>query len=409
MTETAQRFFRTYFDIAALISTLVLTAIGLMSVYSATYQSSMSSNFNHQVAAAVIGVAIMLAIAFTSNRFVSFIAWPAYILAIVLLLAVLAIGHTVYGSKSWLVLAGFSIQPSEFAKLATILVLAKFFSGPRREARRARDLAIALGIVALPVALIMLQPDFGTGVVFFAVLFGMLLWCGADLFLLLAIAAPPVIAIVAFFGLLPALIIAGAAVVTFFMFRRRLLVTVAAAALCVGAAFSTNVVYSHMKPHQQKRIEVFLDPGKDPLGAGYNVLQAQLAVGSGGLIGKGFLQGTQTQLRYIPKQWTDFIYCVPTEEFGFIGGFLVITMFALLLWRGMWIASQTRQSFSSAVAAGIVSMFLFHAAVNMAMSMGVFPVMGIPLPFLSYGGTFLMVDLAAVGLLLNIYRTRFEY
>jgi len=134
-----------------------------------------------------------------------------------------------------------------------------------------------------------------------------------------------------------------------------------------------------------------------------------LAVGSGGLFGKGYLHGTQTQLRYIPKQWTDFIYCVPAEEFGFMGGALVIILFAVLMWRGVWIAMQSRQQFASAAAIGIVTLFLFHMFVNIGMTMGLFPVMGIPLPFLSYGGTFLIVDLASVGLLLNFYRTRFGW
>lgn len=409
MNDPRAKFFRTYFDMWVVVSALMLTGIGLLSVYSATHESNMSSNFTHQVTAAVLGVVLMIVLTFMSNRFLSFVAYPAYGMSILFLIAVLLIGKTSYGSKSWIVLAGFSFQPSEFAKLATVLALAKFFSGPTRDMRRGGDLGIALGIVCLPVVLIAFQPDVGTAIVFFAVLGGMLLWGGGDVFMLLAFIAPPVIAITAFFGLIPAGIVTVLAILMFLAFRRRVFVTALTVGLCVLAMFSTKVVFEHLKPHQQKRIEVFLNPNNDPLGAGYNVLQAQMAVGSGGVFGKGFLQGTQTQLRYIPKQWTDFIYCVPTEEFGFVGGGMVIVLFTILCWRGVWIAFQTRQQFASAAAIGVVALILFHAVFNIGMTVGVFPVMGIPLPFLSYGGTFLLVDLAAVGVLLNIYRTRFEY
>jgi rod shape determining protein RodA len=409
MNEPASKFLRDYVDWKLLVAALALTVIGLLSVFSATYDSAMAGRFTHQLIAACLGVAIMVAVMFASDRLIGFVAYPSYLLSLVFLLAVLVIGRTAYGSKSWFNLAGFSFQPAEFAKLTTVLALAKFFTNTPRDLRRAGDLAMSFGIVLAPVVLILLQPDVGTSIVFFVVLFGMLLWAGADLFLMLAIAAPPVIAIAAFMGTLPAIVVTTVAVVGLAAFRRRFLSTILAAGVCVVAAFSTNVVYNHMKPHQQKRIEVFLHPDKDPLGAGYNELQAQLAVGSGGLLGKGYLHGTQTQLRYIPKQWTDFIYCVPAEEFGFIGAAGVVLLFAVLMWRGVWIAAQSRQQFASAAAIGIVTLFLFHMAVNIGMNMGLFPVMGIPLPFLSYGGTFLIVDLISIGLLLNFYRTRFGW
>ena len=409
MNSSLSNYIRTFVDWKIIVSAILLTIIGLLSVFSATHDSAMAGHFTHQFAAGCIGVILMFVIMFSSERMIDFFAYPAYAFAILCLIAVLLIGRSAYGAKAWINIAGFSYQPSEFAKIATILALAKFFTNSPRDLRRITDLAIAAGIVIVPVVLVLLQPDTGTSIVFFIILFGMLLWAGADLFMLLVITSVPVICISAFFGMIPAIVVTSVVVVSIFLFRRRFLPTIIAAAICVGAAFSTNVVYQHIKPHQQRRIDVFLNPAKDPLGAGYNELQAQMAVGSGGIFGKGFLQGTQTQLRYIPKQWTDFIYCVPTEEFGFIGGALVVVLFTVLLWRGVWIASQSRQQFASAVAIGIVTMILFHASVNMGMDMGLFPVMGIPLPFLSYGGTFLMVDLACVGILLNFYRTRFSW
>jgi len=407
--EVFSNYIRTYVDWKVIICAIALTVIGLLSVFSATHDSAMAGHFTHQMVAACIGIILMFMMMFSSERILDWIAYPAYGFAILCLIAVLLIGRSAYGARAWINILGFSYQPSEFAKLATILALSKFLTHSPRDLRRISDLAIAAGIVFIPVILVLLQPDAGTTTVFFVILFGMMLWTGADLFLLLVIASVPIICIAAFIGTIPAIVVTICAVGGVFAFRRRFLTTIIAASICIVAAFSTNIVYQHIKPHQQRRIDVFLHPSKDPLGAGYNELQAQMAVGSGGLIGKGFLQGTQTQLRYIPKQWTDFIYCVPTEEFGFIGGATVVILFTVLLWRGVWIASQSRQQFASNAAIGIVTMILFHATVNMGMDMGLVPVMGIPLPFLSYGGTFLMVDLLCVGILLNVFRTRFVW
>jgi rod shape determining protein RodA len=159
-----------------------------------------------------------------------------------------------------------------------------------------------------------------------------------------------------------------------------------------------------LKPYQKNRIEILLDPNKDPRGNGYNVVQSKMAVGSGGLWGRGFQQGTQTQLRYIPKQWTDFIYCVPTEEFGFVGGTLVIVLLAGLCMRLLKIAELVQRRFESTIIAGIASIWTYHTFVNIGMALGLLPVIGIPLPFMSAGGTSLVINLAMLGLVLNFYR-----
>ena len=179
--------------------------------------------------------------------------------------------------------------------------------------------------------------------------------------------------------------------------------------LIVFVGISVQSIHSKLKPYQQKRIETFLDPSADPLGAGYNVLQSKIAIGSGGILGKGYLKGTQTQLNFIPAQWTDFIFCVPSEEFGFLGAATILVLFTVLLFRGVRIASMVKNPYASFVAIGITGVFATHIFMNVGMALGLAPVVGIPLPFLSYGGSALLADMIMVGLLLNLYAHRKEY
>ena len=168
-------------------------------------------------------------------------------------------------------------------------------------------------------------------------------------------------------------------------------------------------MYGVLQPHQQKRIETFLDPNSDPLGAGYNALQAKVAIGSGGLIGKGFMEGNQTQLRFIPEQWTDFIYCVIGEEFGFIGSIIVITLFLIIFARLLKLSSLAKDDFSSLVVIGILVLLFIHFGINIGMNVGITPVIGLPLPFLSYGGSSLLVNMTLIGIALNIHKNRKQY
>jgi rod shape determining protein RodA len=223
--------------------------------------------------------------------------------------------------------------------------------------------------------------------------------------LLFTCVAPGAVAIAALFGNLYLFISILCVTLATIAFRRGLWVTVLIVALNVGVGYAMPwVVKNVLKPHQRARVEIFLDANKDPRGQGYNVVQSTMAVGSGGLFGKGFQQGTQTQLRYIPKQWTDFIYCVPTEEFGFVGGTLVIAMLAGLCMRVVKVASVLRSKFESTMAIGIASLWFYHGAVNIGMAIGLLPVIGIPLPFMSQGGTSLLLNLAMVGMVLGFVR-----
>jgi rod shape determining protein RodA len=395
------------FDFRTFMVTIGLVAMGLISIYSATNGAGQEGHFTSQLVYAIGGLFVMLAIAFAPERWIRLSAFPLYGFGLLLLVAVLVIGTVKYGAKSWIVLGPLVFQPSEFAKLGTMLMAATFVAREGKEVSNWRDLGSLVGIVALPVGLIMLEPDFGSSTVYLMLLMGIALWSGADLFLLFALVCPAFVGIAAFFGSTPMYVALGIVAVAMAAFRRSIMVTVLGLTMSVAIGFSTGYVYDHvLKPHQQKRIQSFLDPNLDPKGAGYHVIQSMLAVGSGGLTGKGFLNGTQTQLKYIPEQWTDFIFCVPTEEFGFLGGMLVLTLLISLIYFAVDTASHLRNKFESTICFGIATIFLYHTVINVGMAIGLVPVMGIPLPFLSKGGSSLLLNMSMVGLLLNFYRYR---
>ena len=257
--------------------------------------------------------------------------------------------------------------------------------------------------------LVMMQPDTGTAVIFAGMFMPVLFWGGASTFTLLAVVAPAVAALAALFGTTPfliAILIIG--VLTFLTKENRVVAAVVFSA-SVTIGLSVQFVYERLKPYQQKRIATFLDPNADPLGAGYNILQSKVAIGSGGLFGKGYLRGSQTQLNFIPAQWTDFIFCVPGEEFGFLGAVTVLLLFTILLIRCVSLGSTVNSRYASVVAIGIFGILGTHVVVNIGMSLGLLPVIGVPLPFLSYGGSALLANMMMVGILMNLYANRKEY
>jgi rod shape determining protein RodA len=394
------------FDFRTFLVTIGLVGIGLISIYSATYDSGASAIFKSQLVYAVGGLVAMLSIAFLPQRWIRLSTYPLYGLGLLLLVAVLVIGTAKYGQKNWIILGPISIQPSELAKLSTLLLASLFVSREGKDLANWRDLGTLMAIVLIPVPLILKEPDTGSATVYFAMLLGLALWGGADLFFLFVLVASPVVALLSLFGPIYLYAALGGVALCIFLFRRSIWVTLLGLVLPVLMGISTPIIYSHLPQHIQNRIQVFLNPELDPKGAGYHVIQSLLAVGSGGLTGKGFLQGTQTQLRYIPEQWTDFIFCVPTEEFGFIGGALVILLLVALIWFAVDTASHLRNKFESTICVGIATIFLYHMGINIGMAIGLVPVMGIPLPFLSKGGTSLLLNMALVGLLLNFYRSR---
>ena len=402
-------YFREYFDFKGFFLCLALVAMGLVSIYSATYDAGAGAIFEKQTMWAVAGIVAMLVAALFPFKLLQRLAVPLYALTLGALFSVLMIGERISGSKSWFGVGGFGVQPSEFAKVATILALAAFLSRTTVTMSNTKHLLGTLLIVVLPMMLILAQPDLGTAIVFFAMVVPVLYWAGASNFVLAAIFAPMIVAAGALFGttiFLISIVIAGA--IIYFAHENRFAAG-AVLGITLAIGLSVQTVYERLPSYQQKRIATFLNPESDPLGAGYNVIQSKVAIGSGGMLGKGYLQGTQTQLNFIPEQWTDFIYCVPGEEFGFVGASVVLLAFGFLLFHGIGIASTSNNKFGSIGSIGILGIFAVHIFVNIGMSLGLLPVIGIPLPFLSYGGSALIANMTMAGLLMNFYANRKEH
>jgi rod shape determining protein RodA len=398
-----------HFDLQIGISSLLLALIGLVSIYSATYDARASEIFMKQVAWLSAGTILLAIAALLPFRLLQTLSVPAYLFSLFLLVIVLLLGKTVSGSTSWFNLGSFRIQPSEFAKITTVLALASYLSRSDVSLLSPRGLLFAGGIVLAPIALIMLQPDFGTAVIYGGMSFAVIYWGGASRFTLLALVAPVAAALAALLGTTAFLIVVAVFGVLIYLTKEHRLVAAVVFSLMVLVGISVQFIYDGLRPYQQKRIDTFLDPGADPLGAGYNILQSKVAIGSGGLIGKGYLRGSQTQLNFIPEQWTDFIFCVPGEEFGFLGAAMVLLLFAVFLLRGVTLASKVKSKYSSYVAIGLTATIATHVFINIGMALGLFPVIGVPLPFLSYGGSALLSNAAMVGILMNLYTNRKEY
>ncbi len=403
------QYLKEHFDYRTALITLALCVIGAVSVFSAVYDAHASDIFNKQVAWLSIGALALLIVAFVPFRFLQFISMPTYFFSIALLVAVLLLGKTVSGSTSWFRIGGMRLQPSEFAKITTVLALASYLSRSDISLQKFKDLMKASAIVLTPVALIMLQPDAGTAIIYLGMFFPVLYWGGATKFTLISIVAPCVSAVAAIFGTTPFLIAVCTLGVLLYITKENRVVAAAVFSFTVLVGISVQFIYDGLKHYQQKRIATFLDPNADPLGAGYNILQSKVAIGSGGFLGKGFLHGSQTQLNFIPEQWTDFIFCVPGEEFGFIGAVTVIALFTTLLIRGVNLGYGVKNKYGSFVAIGLVATLGTHVFINIGMSLGLFPVIGVPLPFLSYGGSAVLASMIMVGILMNIYANRKVY
>jgi rod shape determining protein RodA len=392
-------------DWTLLLLLVVLVSIGLIGIYSATSSSGMLQFFTRQLVSVGIGAGAFLIAALLPREWLLRIAPVLYAASIGLLGLVLLVGRTVYGSKSWLALGGMSFQPVELAKLGVILLVARLLSEEGRELQQVPVLLRFLLIVAVPMGLVLLQPDVGSATVFAALALVLLWWAGAPPLL---VVLPILMAGMVLLGLVSRtavlLGVVGAAVVVF-LFRPPLLIAVLSIAVLGAAGWGASAVYSMLKPHQKARIEAFFEPERDPQGIGYHVTQSVLAIGSGGLLGKGFQQGTQTQLRYIPKQWTDFIFCVPAEEFGFVGAVLLLAALFGLLWHVLGVAFRVHEDrFWSICVAGIAAVWGYHTAVNVGMVLGLVPVIGLPLPFVSAGGSAMVVNMAMAGVVASAYR-----
>ena len=336
------------------------------------------------------------------SRWIEWVAVPSYVVGVLLLAVTLVIGTgsgTAAGVKSFIRFGSFGFQPSEVAKIATILMVAQRLSQRKEALTSLRDLSVPSALVALPLVLVMLQPDLGTGMAFGGILFAMLFWAGTPVALLLLIATPAIGLVLSYDTVIWSYYIVGVIVFLYlYRYRLELFESVAVVLANFAAGTISRPLWESLQPYQQNRILVYLDPEIDPRNAGYQVIQSKVAVGSGGLTGQGFTLGAQKRYDFLPEQHTDFIFSVVGEELGFVGTMAVILGFAFILARLVHMAQNSSDPFAGLVLLGILGTWLVHIFVNIGMTVGVVPVTGIPLPFVSYGGTFLLMSWVAVAI-----------
>lgn len=364
------------FDFTLFVITVLIIVFGLITLSSATHATMLRGDdpfayVRKQSMWFVVGlvaVGIILKIDYTNFPKYSKLI---YVLNIALLIAVRFVGETQKGAQSWIPIGPFYLQPSEFAKIAMVVTFAVYLANREGKLDKFRDLLPTFLFFGVPMILILLQPDLGTTLVFIAIYFGMLFVAGAR--------------------------------------PKHLLILILAGALAIGGILTAQLKYGYdkpLKPYQLDRLTIFVDPYKDPRGAGYHVIQSQVALGSGGLWGKGLYKGTQTQLNFLPEQKNDFIVSVVGEEFGFVGIGVLLSMFYIFVFRGIRIAMKSKDLLGTLLATGIVSIIVFHLLVNIGMAAGIMPITGIPLPFFSYGGSSMLSNMLGVGILLNVYLRR---
>lgn len=397
-------------DMPLLLAAVGLVCVGLLTVYSATsIPGAHHGLWTRQLAWAGIAFAVAWIVAGIHYRAYDALAWPLYIISIGLLVLVLAKGSSAMGARRWLDLGPLHFQPSELAKVATVIVLARRFDKEKLDLRRFWPWFSALLIVLIPFALVAKEPDLGTSLTFPVILIAMYFWAGMPVGQLLLGLSPVFTA--AFFFLNPGFGLwwAGGLVIVLLAAARPRLRTFVVVVLLNGVmVLALPQVRNHMHDYQKRRIETFLNPGTDPYRAGYQIIQSRIAIGSGGLKGTGFLRGTQKGLAFLPMRHTDFIFSVVGEEWGLLGTVTVVLLYALLVLRGFRLALAARSSFASLLAVGVVSALFYHIMVNILMTIGWAPVTGLPLPFISYGGTALVANGIQIGLLQNVAIRRTE-
>jgi rod shape determining protein RodA len=398
-------------DLWLVIAALLLCIIGVLLIYSAKCHSDNPVErtiWIKQIFWIMLGLLVCALTFSIPLRLFEVFSYVLYFVSLLSLVLILMVGSSKMGAVRWISIGGFNIQPSEFAKIGTIFPLARYLAYSKRSVYSLRWLISVVGLALVPALLILKQPDLGTSLVFFAILISMLFWSGVPLLYLLLIVSPLVSLISAFHWISWASFFL---LLVLLLHRLRLTFVFSVGFLLLNLAFGmiTPLVWNKLHDYQKQRIIVFLDPGRDPQGAGYQIIQSKVAIGSGGIAGKGYLQGSQTKLAFLPHQHTDFVFSVLGEEFGLLGGVVVLGLFAIFLTKGILIAQKTRNTFSGNVAIGLVAVIGFQMLVNVGMTLGVMPVTGLPLPFVSYGGSSMLLSWAILGLLLAINSRWYEY
>ena len=357
----------TNFDWVLLLTVCLLAGIGMLNLYSATSNWEAGTPiYLKQLAWFGIGVSLMLVVCLFDYRHLEYFAWPLYLFGIAMLVFVAVAGKTSMGATRWIHLGFFNLQPSEVMKVALIIILARHFTRQGHfHGHSFRELLAPFVLIGTPVLLIMIQPDLGTAMLLVFISSALLLFLGIQRSTLIGLSLLGVV--LAFVG------------------------------------------WFQLRPYQKARIMTFLDPERDPLGAGYHIIQSKIAVGSGGLFGKGFMAGTQSQLSFLPERHTDFAFSVFAEEWGFAGTLSLLLIYLLLVTWGVYIARRAGDRFGMLLAVGVVAMLFFHIVINLGMVIGLLPVVGVPLPLFSYGGTNMVTTMIGVGLLLNVSMRRFMF
>ena len=432
------KFFQV-FDYVLLFCVLSLVTIGILFIYSSGINSegvNVSNEYVKQLVWAGVGLLLMIVIALLDFRRLDRYVPYLYGFLVLILIYTRIFGWKVNGARSWIGFGGFGIQPAEFCKVIFILFLAWYLERSQREDER-RRFAVAAGILLVPLALILSQPDLGTASVYIPVFLVMCFMAGIPLRYLLffliggvltmvltvlpvwqeKIAAHPFVVVRVLTNgrlwlicVLAAALVAVISMVAYSFFRQRYYYWIAYAfSILCGALFLSHFGIRALKDYQIMRLIVFLDPDIDPLNTGWHIIQSKIAIGSGGFFGRGFLGGTQSHYRFLPEQSTDFIFSILSEEWGFRGGVAVFTLYLTIMLRTIHIMRKTPSTYGLLIASGILGMFFFHFVVNTGMVMGIMPITGIPLLFLGYGGSSLWTAMTCIGLLMSINSRRYGF
>ena len=421
------------FDYLLILVVLILVALGVLFIYSSSINSegvSVTNEYIKQIIWASIGFVIMIFVTLYDFRKTESFTPYLYVFLILLLLYTRIFGRYVNGAKSWIGIGEFGVQPSEFGKIFFILFLARFLDESKKM-NQFKRFVYAIGVLIVPMGLILIQPDLGTASVYIPIFLTMCFIAGIPIKYILYVLAFGILTV--FFTVIPvwnmeiaekplvfisvltnlklrALLISSVLLITLlgYVVRRYFhgpkyiyWITLVFSVICLSLIFSM-ILGKFLKDYQIKRLIIFMNPNKDRLGAGWNIIQSKVAIGAGGMTGQGYLQGTQSHYRFLPQQSTDFIFSILSEELGFIGGIFVFSLYFVILLKILYIIRKCINRYGSYICAGIFGMFSFHFFVNVGMVMGIMPITGIPLLFLSYGGSSLLTAMTCIGLVMNI-------
>lgn len=399
------------FNWPVLIAWAGLSIFGLIAIYSATQgpvseflPAYIQNNFARQSIWIGLSLVILVATQFTSPRTFQGVAYIFYGITLILAILTIYTGVEVGGGRRWLSIFGLRLQVSEFLKLATVLAVANYLTHKRdMSANNVKTALTTILLILVPAIIVILQNDTGTALVMLALIPVVLFWSGLPYGLSLIMISPAIIGYFSVIGLPFGIIAAVIIAIAVLFLQKSRWYSLSALVLGMIVILGTEVGLQHiLQPHQRARVEAFVNPTLDPQGAGWNVLQATTAIGSGGITGKGFTEGTQTQLRFLPEQWTDFIYCVIGEEFGFVGSTILFILYSFLFLRLMTMASTHKHPFAQLVIISVTFLYFTHFVINIGSATAVLPIMGVPLPFVSYGGSAFLANTLMLAICLNL-------